>query len=427
MGPFVREGLITSTDGEIFLPEKITSPEGSLSFVRASLVIAILTSVLVAQENASGDFDFSQAEPDRTSQSAQGGDGTYVVKKWDTLWDLAFSFLENPFMWREIWELNPQVENPHLIYPGDRIRIPNLGEPSGISQPSTRAYLERPDFSQITQGIAITEDITEEENEEQTDAPVVEPGMSDATTTSLYRSLVSKNYFTRDYLSKCGRLWMKEDDEGNVYPGNGRLDRCGKENVYRRYDELLAETYRPSVYSVGDIIQVIRSDRFVRYNGEVANLVRTIGRAKMVAVEENRVRAQLLEVWDVIRCDDRIARDVAIPERTIGAVQRISDQLQGKVFMRVETTESPYVYQNFIIDKGAADNVKLGDIFAVYPVSKKEVVDPNPSIISTVVNVQETSSTLAIIKMHSDNLKPGDIAKLTHRVVFDQLHAVGDL
>ena len=53
---------------------------------------------------------------------------TYVVKQGDTLWDIASMFLRDPWYWPEIWQINPQVENPHLIFPGDILSLAYLDD-----------------------------------------------------------------------------------------------------------------------------------------------------------------------------------------------------------------------------------------------------------------------------------------------------------
>lgn len=54
---------------------------------------------------------------------AEGAPEVYLVKEGDTLWDISSMFLESPWLWPEIWDINPQLDNPHLIFPGDEIYL----------------------------------------------------------------------------------------------------------------------------------------------------------------------------------------------------------------------------------------------------------------------------------------------------------------
>lgn len=48
---------------------------------------------------------------------------TYIVKEGDTLWGISGMYLTHPWLWPELWDVNPQVDNPHLIYPGDELYL----------------------------------------------------------------------------------------------------------------------------------------------------------------------------------------------------------------------------------------------------------------------------------------------------------------
>jgi len=69
---------------------------------------------------------------------------SYVVVKGDTLWDISGRFLRDPWRWPEVWQGNPKVANPHLIYPGDVLMIAMVngrpviykaGQPAGAAVP----------------------------------------------------------------------------------------------------------------------------------------------------------------------------------------------------------------------------------------------------------------------------------------------------
>ncbi|HFG1932638.1 TPA: LysM peptidoglycan-binding domain-containing protein [Vibrio cholerae] len=48
---------------------------------------------------------------------------TYTVVKGDTLWDISALYLDSPWLWPRLWQVNPEIENPHLIYPGDKLTL----------------------------------------------------------------------------------------------------------------------------------------------------------------------------------------------------------------------------------------------------------------------------------------------------------------
>ncbi len=56
-------------------------------------------------------------------QLKDGHPQNYTVVRGDTLWDISGKFLKQPWKWPEIWQVNPQVQNPNLIYPGDVLSL----------------------------------------------------------------------------------------------------------------------------------------------------------------------------------------------------------------------------------------------------------------------------------------------------------------
>ena len=91
-------------------------------------IIAVCTFAVMA---IAAEAPFNENVPDK-----------YTVKKGDTLWDISDLYLRDPWLWPEIWYVNPQIKNPHLIYPGDIISLVYIdGQPRLTLQRSRNVKL----------------------------------------------------------------------------------------------------------------------------------------------------------------------------------------------------------------------------------------------------------------------------------------------
>src|SRR5205085_5957134 len=96
-----------------------------------------------AEEPAENGYYITSGDPyappeDQTVHSGPVPD-LHVVRKGDTLWDICFYYFNDPWQWPKIWSYNPQITNPHWIYPGDLVRLLPRGvfaeQPTGPKEP----------------------------------------------------------------------------------------------------------------------------------------------------------------------------------------------------------------------------------------------------------------------------------------------------
>jgi LysM repeat protein len=367
---------------------------------------------------------------------------TYIVRKGDTLWDLAFKFLGDPFMWTKIADQNPQVKNPDLIYPGNQLVIvPGAALATGaqtqVMQSQTSAYASQPNQSSqvLPAGDTASQNVFASETQKalseseqaakktwQTDSVMArEAWFSD----SLFRAAMQKRtYFTSDFQEKVAFLWFKQDEKGLILPGNAYIEKKNDNNflkkyeveVYKQFDEIIIRPVGSATYKVGDTVDIFRADQIIKFGDNTANCVRRIGLATITSVKGDSYFALLFKMWDIVQSGDRVEGMAHFTDLQIDSVISPGVSVKGTVFLRVENTERPYLYHTFVLDRGTNDGVTVGDLFAV--LSKKESVANRPSAVACVVHANETSSTLVIEKLFSNNVDVGDTAVAIRRVTF---------
>ncbi|MBM4319512.1 MAG: LysM peptidoglycan-binding domain-containing protein [Deltaproteobacteria bacterium] len=103
------------------------------------LLLAPLAMLLLGTPSVAAGQTMRLVDPDSEPAEASattGPSGTiqHSVRDGDTLWDLSESYYTSPWYWPQVWAQNPQISNPHYIYPGDLIRFQPLTE-SGLAAP----------------------------------------------------------------------------------------------------------------------------------------------------------------------------------------------------------------------------------------------------------------------------------------------------
>ncbi len=327
-------------------------------------------------------------------------DATYIIKKGDTLWDLAFQFLGDPFQWQRIWQLNSYISNPDLIYPGNQLQIP--GRSAQFASRNNQGFTSETSGALGTAS-ALKDSLT---------ASTGYPGDS-----LLLVSFRRKDVVSAGLLRAMPFLWTEKDKAGNIYPGNAEVNAPSTGAAYQRFGIISIKPFNNAVYQGGDTVDIYTSLRFVRFNGQPANLVKRSGRACIQKVTKKEILALLFEMSDAISGKERVAPATSISGSTVDTLVEPDAAITAGVFTRVEETESPYPFQKIILDKGSTQGVVLGDVFGIY--HRKDKNSPaRLNAIGTIGHVGSASSTLTILIMSENSISDGDQALLLRRARF---------
>ncbi len=138
-GEFLKmANLLTSHTTRVVLAMSLSALLGACSWNQHQDLVVIEEAEDARVEGRFSEHDSDSAyttvvprDPIGASSIAETAPDRYTVVRGDTLWDISDRFLKEPWFWPTIWDYNPQIENPHLIYPGDQIALEYInGQPT---------------------------------------------------------------------------------------------------------------------------------------------------------------------------------------------------------------------------------------------------------------------------------------------------------
>jgi hypothetical protein len=261
----------------------------------------------------------------------------HTVEKGDTLWDLSNRFLGSPWYWPKVWSYNPEIANPHWIYPGNVVRFFPGGE-------------ETPTQVEVGQGpTAIEDDVSPT-------SPLDEGGDIQVAGPIGYKGKGQTK------VPQVGFVTSKELDEA------GKIDSSFAETNLLSFPQTCYVTFKnKSNAKVGDKYVIFKTVSDVRHpnGGRYGYMTQFLGTVRILTVSDKLVTAQIMDDWDEIERGDLVGPYGE--NLTKQVAQRPNErELKGYVI----GTMVPYLtllgeHHYVIIDKGSADGVQLGNTFSV--------------------------------------------------------------
>lgn len=283
----------------------------------------------------------------------------HEVVSGDTLWDISTTYLKSPWYWPKVWSLNPQISNPHLIYPGDIISFRFTGEmtlPGGEGIADSASGITGGEFEDEGETDTLartgkTLDATPENFKE-----FVKLGgkyridrfrqIDDTVFDLVHRGFIEKGEF-EDLGKIVGSFESKEllSTEDNVYVKLGKVD-----------------------FQVGEYVEFINVREKIKHpitKKKVGSVVDIVGRGKVLDVNSDRIATV-----KIIKAIDSVDRGYYVREyikmETNIKIEETASDIKATILTGYDPTmffgPSYIVY----LDKGSKDGLTVGNMLSVY-------------------------------------------------------------
>jgi hypothetical protein len=387
----------------------------NVPFRRGGLLAALFVSALASAPLAAQDSTQSQPAPG----------GTHTVKKGDTLWDIAHQYLNDPFLWPEIYRINTDVvEDPHWIYPNEVLKLP------------ANTVATTPN------GTDVTTVVDDRMSPMPTSSLVEAPRSSGSTVFSLSASRrvatvsrfgASATAFPHPAVrvgESFAAPWLDRvngpNDQGTIV---GSAEISGIATTTPRTRMLNEE--RAYITLPKNIVPA-RGDRYLTFalgpvleNG--SQMVEPTGVVEVERAENGDASTvRIITQYGNVEAGQGV---IPIDHFTLGNDARPAPLMlgtEGKVVFVSDNSVLPSVQSYVVIDVTAKDGAKIGDQYTLFVPRRQVLVEGRGDQMATVpeervalgqvVKVTDRGTTLILVDQQNPSVKVGTKARLTARM-----------
>ena len=305
----------------------------------------------------------------------------YTVKKGDTLWDLSQRFSDTPYLWPDLWSDNSQIANPHLIYPGQRIR---LFRRTDIEKEAIPVIEEKPIETKAppieVEPEEVPEIITQETPETQPVSKTYRYPAIDRVGFIKDKALIPEGFIfkvkeDKKLISSGDIVYISQKESNSLTPG-------GRYTVYRTLEPTYDQT----------------TGKFIGIQHYLLGIVEITNTAPRFAI------AKVIKSFSNIKVNDKL---MPYKRRSISIVQQKSREgLLGKIIVAEEHNLLIGDRTTAFIDKGEDDGVKPGQYYSIFYQDKSSIGSesrkkfPLDAVIFgkfIVLHTEKTTSTVYIL------------------------------
>ena len=329
---------------------------------------------------------------------AQQQTRVHIVKKGDTLWDLSGYYMQNPFLWPDIYDANTEkIIDPHWIYPGQEFMIP-------------------PFFPGVVEEIPPPEEVLPEELPPTEELPELPPiSRVEYQVPAVAKELAYEGgYLARDEEIFGGYILDSDPPKARTLISHMSLyiDRGTEDQV-----------------NVGDRFTVFRVGRKIKHpkTGEyLGKMVRILGMVRVTEVRDRTSRAIIERSSEIMHVKDRI-KPYEPDDIPVGDIpERTDEMVEGYLVARKDRRGVLRPFDIVYVDNGLLGGLQIGDVFEVYRTGKwKKDPDTGDKIqlpddivgALQVLKLKENSATAYMISIEDElDLARGETIRLISRV-----------